>query len=182
MCFREGRLIISKEDNGNWLYIYIYICVYYEYIILYVYVCETCEKQRWTSQSVSSMPGIAFRIVGQDREVKSKWVWWPLLPEKLKTRVWQWWGDWNWYWSLQKQKASALSLGVLIMSFAKDWAFLYLPQVMFCKVLLRKKKKKEQLEKIPGITNQISSDYSNHFFENTEKRHDLEYLLQKGFY
>ena len=118
----------------------IFIFVYIMNISYYMYTYVKPVRNRdETHNSVSSVPGVAFLIVGQDREVKSKWVWWPLLPEEPKTRVGQWWGGWNWYYSLRKQKASAVCLGVLIMSFAIDWAILYLPQVMFCKVLLRKK-------------------------------------------
>ena len=43
------------------------------------------------------------------------------------------------------------------------------------------KKKKEQLEKIPGITNQISSEYSNNFFENPEKKTRSRISFAKGF-
>lgn len=148
----------------------IFIFVYIMNISYYMYTYVKPVRNRdETHNSVISVPGVAFLIVGQDREVKSKWVWWPLLPEEPKTRVGQWWGGWNWYYSLQKQKASAVCLGVLIMSFAIDWAILYLPQVMFCKVLLRKKKKKnEQLDKIPDIKNQISSEYSI-FWESRKK-------------
>lgn len=133
--------------------------------------------------SVCSVFAVAFLTVGQDREVKSTWVWWPVLPEGAKTRVWQWWGGWNGYRGLQKQEALALGPGVLIMSFAKDWAILYLPQVMFCKVLLRKKKKKknEQLEKISGITNRVSSEHSNHFFEKSRKKTWSRESLAEGF-
>lgn len=148
VCFREGRLIISKKIMEI-DYIYIFIFVYIMNISYYMYtLCETCEKQRWTSQSVSSMPGIAFELWDRIGRWKSKWVWWPLLPEKLKTRVWQWWGDWNWYWSLQKQKSFSTFPRGSNYVFCQSWNFLYLPQVIFCKVLLRKKKKKEQLEKI----------------------------------
>ena len=162
-------------------YICVCICVYCQCIIFCMYTYEACEEQRWTSQQHLLGVWCSFPDpgTGQGSEVHVSWR--PVLPEGAKTRVWQWWGGWNWYRGLQKQDALALGPGVLIMSIAKDWAVLYLPQVMFCKVLLRKKKN-EQLEKISGITNQVSSEHSNHFFENPEKRHDPENLLQKPFY
>lgn len=93
-------------------------------------------------------------------------VWWPHLAEeagKTLTKI-MWLG---WSCRVQKQKAPGLCLGVLLCLLPKTE--LYLPQVIFCKVLPRKKKKKEQLENTSSITKQISSEHPSHLSENLEK-------------
>lgn len=78
-----------------------------------------------------------------------------------------------------KQKAPGLCRGVLLCLLLK--IELHMPQVIFCKVLLRKKKT-EQLENTPGIANQISCEHSSQFIEISEKTHNPEKPLWKGFY
>ena len=57
----------------DYIYIYIFIFVYIMNISYYMYTYVKPVRNRdEPPNSVSSVPGVAFLIVGQDREVKSK--------------------------------------------------------------------------------------------------------------